>query len=175
MSTVTTRVHDLAEPICTAAGVELVDVELEGGILRVTIDRNGGVDVDVISSVTRQISLRLDDADPVPGRYVLEVSSPGLERKLRTPEHFRRAVGADVAVRTVAGTPGDRRAKGVLVSADDEGITVRLTEGADEPTERALTYDEIERARTVFVLAAKPKPGGGGRPTTTTTSKKATR
>lgn len=150
------RVRTLVEPVCAADDVELVDLELAGGVLRVTVDRPGGLDLDAIAGLTRRISRLLDEDDPVPGRYTLEVSSPGLERRLRTPEHFRRAVGDEVTVRTRARGDAPRRLRGTLVDADDEGITVRPAEGGDDDTVR---YDQVERARTVFEWGPAPKPG----------------
>ena len=131
--TTTDRVRDLVEPVCTADSVDLVDVELNGGVLRLTVDRDGGLDLDAIASVTRRVSRLLDEDDPVPGRYTLEVTSPGLERKLRTPDHFRRAVGDEVTIRTVARGDAPRRLRGTLVAADDEAITVgEAADGVDE-------------------------------------------
>jgi len=147
---VSDRVRDLIEPTLATQGLEVVDVEQRANILRVSIDRPEGVDLEAISTATRLVSDDLDRHDIVPGRYVLEVSSPGIERTLRTPEHFRRFVGTMVAVRTVAGTEGDRRLEGTLADADDDGIEV----GG-----RRLSYAEIDRARTVFVWAPTPRPG----------------
>jgi ribosome maturation factor RimP len=150
----------LAEPVCTSAGVELVDVELEGGILRITVDQEGGLPVGALTSVTRQISRLLDEDDPIPGRYTLEVSSPGLERKLKTPAHFQRAVGSTVTLRTSGRAEGGtRRFQGTLVAADDDAITVRPDQPrADDPeTGVVLRYDQVDKARTVFVWDAEPK------------------
>ena len=150
----------LVTPVCDAAGVELVDIELEGGVLLITVDQEGGLPVGALTSVTRQISRLLDEDDPIPGRYTLEVSSPGLERKLRTPTHFRRAVGATVTVRTSSRAEGGtRRFQGTLVAADDDGITVVADQPrADDPeTGVVLRYDQIDKARTVFVWDAEPK------------------
>jgi ribosome maturation factor RimP len=85
-------------------------------------------------------------------KTTLEVSSPGVERPLRTPEHFRRFVGKEVAVKAKPGTEGERRLAGVLEAADEEGVVV---------AGRRLAYAEIERARTVFVWPqpAKKKMG----------------
>lgn len=175
MSTIE-QVQALAAPLCAADDVELVDVELNGGILRLTVDREGGLDLDAIAGLTRRISRLLDDEDPVPGRYTLEISTPGLERKLRTPDHFRRAVGEQVLVRTVAGTEGDRRVRGTLVAADDDGITVRLGDAEAAPT-RTVAHHEVERARTVFEWGPTPKPGGpkpgGAKPKNPSPRKKA--
>ena len=157
------RVRDLIEPLVSERDLELVDVEHGGGTLRVTVDREGGVDIDTLSTVTRDVSRVLDERDPVPGRYTLEVSSPGLERTLRTPTHFRRAVGEKIKVKTVPGTEGERRIAGVLASADDDGVVVTV-DGDDGPTERALTYGEIDRARTMFDWGPPPKPGRGSKP-----------
>jgi ribosome maturation factor RimP len=155
MST-TERVRSLVEPVATDLDLELVDVELAGGILRITVDRPGGLDLDVIAKATRAVSRLLDEHDPVPGRYTLEVSSPGLERRLRTPDHFVRAVGSEVTVKTRAEFDGERRVRGTLVAADDAGVTVRLPDGA----EHTITHDQIEKARTVFEWGPTPKPGG---------------
>jgi ribosome maturation factor RimP len=145
---VSERVRALVEPVLAAHGLEVLDVDHQGGLLRVTIDRPGGVDLDALSAATQIVSGALDREDPVPGRYTLEVSSPGVERPLRTPEHFRRHVGSLVSVRTVAGVEGDRRIQGVLESADDIGVVV----GG-----RLLAYGDIDRARTVFEWPAKAR------------------
>ena len=84
--------------------------------------------------------------------YVLEVSSPGVERPLRVPEHFRRAVGSTVTVKTLPGAQGERRHDGVLDTADDTGIVV---DG------QAIAYADIERARTTFSWGPAPRPGRG--------------
>ncbi|MGH9188477.1 MAG: ribosome maturation factor RimP [Acidimicrobiales bacterium] len=140
------RVRELVEAPLTAEGLELVEVEHTGGVLRVTIDRPEGLDLESISVATRLVSSVIDGDDPLPGRYTLEVSSPGVERPLRTPDHFRRFVGRRVAVRTVAGFDGERRLEGELESADDDGIVVART---------TVPYDRVERARTVFVWPAE--------------------
>jgi ribosome maturation factor RimP len=126
-------------------------------VVRVTIDRPGGVDMDAIARVTRAVSRALDQHDPIAGRYTLEVSSPGLERTLRTPAHFLRAVGSTVRIKTRPGVEGERRIDGVLAAADDEGVTVTLAAPANG--DRRVRYDEIERARTVFEWGPAPKPG----------------
>jgi ribosome maturation factor RimP len=150
------RVRAVVEPVVAAADLELYDVELAGPILRVLVDTEGGVDLAVLGEVTRAVSEALDADDPLPGRYTLEVSSPGLERRLRTPAHFAAALGKKVRVRTVAGTEGERRVEGTLSAADDDGVTVATDEG-----DRRLAYDEVERAKTVFEWGPAPKPGAG--------------
>lgn len=142
------KARALVEPVLAARGLELVDVELAGATLRVLVD-GPTLDLDTLSTASQLVSDALDRDDPMPGRYVLEVSSPGVERPLRTPEHFRRFVGATVAVRTRPGLEGERRIEGELQEADDDGITV---------AGRRLAYGDVERARTVFVWAAAQKP-----------------
>ena len=159
---VSERVRALVAPPLEAAGMELFDVEVVGSggntVLRVTVDRSGGVDLDAISDATGVVSRVLDaDPDVVPGRYLLEVSSPGIERPLRRHEHFQRAVGSTVSVKVrpgaIADTGGDRRVDGVLEAADESGITV---------AGRAIPYPDIEKARTRFVWP-EPKGKAGAR------------
>jgi ribosome maturation factor RimP len=142
------RVRELVLPILADRRLDLYDVEHTGGVLRVVVDRPGGLDLDALSDATRAVSRALDEADPVSGRYTLEVTSPGLERTLRTPEHFTGAVGEKVKVKTAPGVESDRRIEGVLACADHEGIAVRTGEGEGEV--RRLAYDDVVRARTVF-------------------------
>lgn len=159
----TTRVRLLIEPLVDEAGVALYDLEYTGGVLRITVQRDGGVDIGVIGKLTRDISRMLDEEDPMPGQYTLEVSSPGLERALRTPEHFAGAVGSVVALKTKPGVEGDRRVKGTLVSVEGTTATVAPSDAAPGRT-RVLELDDIERARTVFEWGPAPKPGSGSKP-----------
>lgn len=154
------RVQPLVAPILADLGLDLYDLEHAGGTLKVVIDRPGGVDLEELALATRLISRELDHTDPIPGRYTLEVTSPGLERTLRTPEHFRRAVGSKVNIRTLAHVVGDRRLEGILLTSDDQQVTVRLTEaGPSLGVERTLALVDVERARTVFEWGGAPKPG----------------
>ena len=153
--TVPGRVRDLVEPPLTADGFEIVDVEHThssggGGRLCISVDRAGGSRYfDAVSEATRRISALLDEHDDiVPGRYTLEVSSPGVERPLRTADQFRRHIGGTVSVKTRPGTKGERRMEGTLEAADDQGVTV---DG------RNIVYADIERAHTVFRWERSPK------------------
>ena len=163
------------QPVITAANLELVDVELRSGVLLVTVDRAGGVDLEALTDANRAVSSMLDELDPIPGKYALEVSSPGVERTLRTPAHFVKAIGATVTVKTRPQVPGDRRLRGELLAADEEGLELAV-EGAVGGRMR-LAYSDIDRARTVFVWGPEPRTGGRGPKATTerkTASPKAT-
>jgi ribosome maturation factor RimP len=150
---VTDRVGSLVAPLCDRVGVELLDIDYDGGVVRVTVDHPDGVGMDAIAALTREVSRALDHEDPVKGRYTLEVSSPGLERTLRRPGHFVRAIGSTVTVKTLPGTDGDRRVQGILESADGGGITLRTA----EDVVRVLRHDEIQKARTVFEWTSAPE------------------
>jgi ribosome maturation factor RimP len=145
------NVEALVRPVVESAGLELWDVSLrrEGGrrVLRVMVDREGGVDLDAISEASERVSRRLDleGFDPGPGSYALEVTSPGIERALREPRHFERCVGQRVRVKTKESVQGSRRHVGTLVSAGAEGISVSTERG-----ELRLDYPDVSSARTVF-------------------------
>jgi len=145
------QVQSLIASVLGPEGLELYDVELVEGTLRVLVDREGGVDLTVLSEVTRALSAALDAVDPLPDPYVLEVSSPGLERPLRTPGHFAAALGRRVAVKTVPGTAGERRLEGELLAVDEDGCSISLGE-----VTRRVGFESIERARTVFEWGAMP-------------------
>jgi ribosome maturation factor RimP len=144
------EVEALVRPVVEAGGLEVWEVTFgrEGGgrILRVTVDRQGGVDLDTISALSQRISRRLDlEGFGQDGPYDLEVGSPGLERRLREPRHFERSVGKLVKVKTVEPVSGGRVHEGALVSADAEAIVI-----ASEGGELRVPYDGIASARTVF-------------------------
>ncbi|MEM9201718.1 MAG: ribosome maturation factor RimP [Actinomycetota bacterium] len=150
------RVRELVAPVVADVGAELYDVEFNGGVLRILVDREGGIDIDSIKTISKSSSRILDDADPIPGRYTLEVSSPGLERPLRLREHYDRAVGELVKIKTFADVDGSRRFTGTLVGADDNGFVLEVD---GEPM--SFGYDNVSKARTVFEWGGQPKPGGG--------------
>ncbi len=114
--------------------------------LRVVIDRPGGVDIDLCERVSRELA-------PLRTQYALEVSSPGLDRPLVKPEHYRRAVGERVAVRTEAPVEGRRRFDGGLRAADDDGIEI---DQDGRPVR--IRYAEIRRSHVVY------EPAAGGTP-----------
>jgi ribosome maturation factor RimP len=149
-------------PAVAAIGLDLYDVEISGSgrarVLRVLVDREGGIDLDGIAAATEAVSPLLD-APPldaaIPGPYALEVSSPGLERPLRTPAHFAGARGTTVSVKIRAGDDAHptRRVRGVVGETDDSGFDLVLDDGS---TQR-LGYGEVAQARTVFEWGPQPK------------------
>ncbi|HEY5252896.1 MAG TPA: ribosome maturation factor RimP [Acidimicrobiales bacterium] len=153
---------DLLVATLAPLGFELVEVELRSGTVRVVVDRTDGADLEAMAEATRAVSAMLDTHDPMPGRpYTLEVSSPGVERPLRTPPQFIRAVGETVTIRTTTGSKGERRVTGRVASADLDGFVL---EGDDLPEDgRRFSYAEVERARTVFEWGGKPRPSDGRR------------
>lgn len=154
-------VRDMVEPLAHAAGAEVYDVTFNGGKLDVALQHPDGIDLDTLADISRELGEQLDERDVIGGKYTLEVGSPGLERVLRTPDHFRGAIGESVTVRTAPDTEGDRRVRGTITAADDDGFTVRIEDEKNQPTgdERTLAYDEVERARTTFSWGPTSKPG----------------
>lgn len=158
------KVERLIAPIVSDLQLDLYDLEFRGGTLRVTIDTPagspGGIDLEAIALATRLIGREFDHHDPLPGHYTLEVTSPGLERTLRTPAHYQREIGKTIAVRLRDTVNVGRRVQGVLTAADDKSATIRLeTPDAEGLDERVVAFDQIDRARTVFVWGPAPKPG----------------
>ena len=172
-SPVVDRVTSLVAPIVTDLGLDLYDIEYTGGIVRIVVDTQpggqAGVSLENIALITRLVSREFDHSDPIPGRYTLEVTSPGLERTLRLPRHFVREVGKTIAVRLSSALDGQRRIQGDLVSASEDTIGVRLSDNA--LTEVTIPLSIVERAKTVFQWGPTPKPGSTG---AATKSKKST-
>ena len=128
MAKVTDTVAGLALPIVEQAGCTLWDVEYvkEAGewFLRVYIDREGGVDIDCCEAVSRPLSDALDEADPIPGSYTFEVSSAGLGRALKRPEHFALCMGRRVDLRLYRPVDGGRERTGILTGYEDGAVSV---------------------------------------------------
>jgi len=156
VASVADRLWSEVESYVTAEHLELDDLEIlgegSGKIVRVTLD--GDVGVDRIADLSRGISRALDELDPFEGAYTLEVSSPGLERKLRRPRHYEKSIGKEIKVKTFTPVGGERTHKGVLTEAGSSGFTVEVD---GEP--RQIPYDAVASARTVFAWQAAAKPG----------------
>jgi ribosome maturation factor RimP len=124
------EIQKLIEPSVEQLGYELTDLEVrlsgKGGLLRLTIDKPDGIDLDDCEKVSHAVSALLDVEDPVAGNYNLEVSSPGLDRKLTKVEHFQRFEGETLKVTMRFPIEGRRRFRGTLVSSDDENIVVEV-------------------------------------------------
>ena len=139
---------ELLEPTVERLGYELADVEArlggKGGLVRITIDKPDGIDLDDCEKVSLAVSALLDVEDPVPGNYNLEVSSPGLDRKLTKPAHFQRFAGETVKVQMRFPIEGRRRFRGTLVSSDDENIVVEV-----DGESHTLPMATIDTARLV--------------------------
>ncbi|MEM2175068.1 MAG: ribosome maturation factor RimP [Candidatus Micrarchaeia archaeon] len=124
-------------------GLELYDVEYDGKNLRVYIDMPGGVTINTCEEVSNLLSLKLDALDLIPHSYILEVSSPGVERKLKNPEHFKKAIGKKIMVQKK-----NEYIYGELLNADNELITLKTLEGSNhKPGEIVnINYLEIKKA-----------------------------
>jgi len=133
------------EKIVKANGALLYDTEVasegEETIFRVSITKEGGVTLDLCADISHTLSPFLDVHPPMSSPYRLEVSSPGIERKLRKPIHFQGALGEKVKLKV----PGQDRLKGILKSADDKGIIVETKHG-----EESYSYGDIKTAKTYF-------------------------
>jgi len=145
------------EPVVAPLGLQIYDVVDAGGVLRLVLDRPGGVDVDTLEEASRLVGGQLDEI--ISGSYTLEVSSPGLERSLRRPEHFEGARDEVVSVKARNDEGAMERLRGVVTAVDATGITLATDAG-----ERTLAFDAIESAKTVFEWAPAPKPGKGSKP-----------
>lgn len=152
-------VRAMVGPLAASAGADIYDVTLSGGKLVVALTRQDGIDLETLSVVSRNLGAQLDDTDLIGGSYTLEVTSPGLERPLRTAEHFAGAVGETVTIRITGGADEPRRVRGELVSAGETECQVVIDE-ADGVNrigdEVQVSYEDIERARTVFTWGSPP-------------------
>jgi len=120
----------LLGPTVERLGYELADLEVrlgaKSGLVRLFIDKPEGIGLEDCEKVSRAVSALLDVEDPVPGNYRLEVSSPGLDRKLKKVEHFQKVIDEVVKVKLRFPLAGRRRFRGKLLSADDENIVVEV-------------------------------------------------
>jgi len=131
------------EKIVRANSATLYDTETvtegEETIYRVYVTQEGGISLDLCAEISRELSVLLDVTPPLGGKYTLEVSSPGLERKLTKPQHFKYAIGEKIKFKVI----GVGKQKGTLLSADDTGITVETKEG-----EASYPYSQLGTVKT---------------------------
>ena len=140
------RLCTLLEPLLGRLGYELVELEYAPGparaLLRLYIDREGGVGLDDCERVSREVSALLDVEDPIPSAYTLEVSSPGFDRLLCKPAHFGRFLGSRVFVELKEPREGRRRYTGTLLTVDEGGIALEV-----DKQRVAMMFAEIGKAR----------------------------
>ena len=141
----------LLEPAVEQLGYELSDLEVKvggrHGVIRLFIDKADGVGLEDCETVSRQVSTLLDVEDPVPGHYVLEVSSPGLDRRLTKVEHFERFMGEDIRVKLRIPLSGRINFRGPLRAVDEQNIEVEV----DGESHR-LPIATIQSARLIPTL-----------------------
>ena len=132
------RIIDLLEPDLATDGFDLLDIRVfQGGgrlQLRIFVDLlEGGISLDQVASASRTVGMLLEEADPFPGQYVIEVSSPGIRRPLRKLEHYQAAVGQRVDLKVPG--PGSSRVRGVLLAAEGDLLVVQTEKQGPEETE----------------------------------------
>ncbi len=142
-------VRELVSPVAEEFGFMLWDVEYvkEGAdmILRITIDKPEGIDIEDCEKMARAIDPIIDEADPIEVSYKMEVSSPGIERALTRPEHFTACMGEKIEVKLYAPMDGKKQIVGILTAADEKSITVTVDE-ADIVLEKSA----VAKVSTVF-------------------------
>ena len=136
------RVEEIVTPFAEELGLEICDITFkkEGSdwYLRIFIDKDGGVGIDDCVDLTHAVSKPLDEADPISQNYMLEISSPGVERELKRDEHFKKYIGSPVMVRTIRPVDGVRDFNGTLVAYENKALTIELQDG------NSLTFEKKE-------------------------------
>ena len=150
MATLPPRVQELAERVAAAHGVELLEAQLRrrgrSPVLSVVLDADAPVEADVVERVSKDLSHLLDEDDPLPGSYVLEVTTPGLDRPLRTARDFRRQRGHEVRVtRSQTGSDATTSVQGIVVAVDDQAVTLEVDGG-----QQRLPLSEVVRGTVVL-------------------------
>ena len=143
------EVEELAEILVISEGMELVDLEYRRQgprwVLRLFIDKEAGVTVDDCANISRQLGDLLDAKDIVPQAYVLEVSSPGLNRPIKKKKDFRRFAGRKVQLRLVSPLEGRRKIVGDLVGIENDKVIVAVAEGRC-----SIALEDIDKANLVY-------------------------
>jgi ribosome maturation factor RimP len=159
------RILAIAEPIAAERGLEILEIDVAGTasnpLVRVLLDspdESRRVGIEDCQAVSQRLGDGLDAHEVLSGQYMLEVSSPGVNRPLKRIEHFRRVLGRKVRVRTRPSGPERRTLVGRLEEVDDAGITV----AAESAVAERIAWDEIDKANLEFEFEKK-KPAGGGK------------
>ena len=147
MNATIARIWELAEPLAEQQGMEIIDIELRGEgsrsgrVLRLYLDKEGGPNMEDLSGLSRELSALLDEHDVVEGAYTLEVSSPGINRPLKRPEHFKRFIGKTVRVRTRDLVHGRRSFLGSLLEVSTDKIVLN-----QDGTRMEIAFAMIEKS-----------------------------
>jgi len=156
MSKVTEIVEQLAVPIVENLGLEIVDIEYvkEGKdwFLRVFIDKDDGVDIEECGIVSEKLSEKLDEIDPIPHNYFLEVSSPGAERPLKKPADFHKSIGKNVFIKTYEPIDGEKTFEGSLLHFDGTTVTLLVKEKT-RSKEIQIPYEKVASARLAVTFS----------------------
>jgi len=156
LSKVTGIVEEMVNPILDDLNLELVDIEYvkEGPnyFLRVFIDKDNGVDIDECAAVSEKLSEKLDEVDPIPENYFLEVSSPGAERPLKKDKDFQKAIGKNVHIKTYEPIDNEKTFEGILTSFDGNVVTVEVKIKTRKKTIE-IPYEKIAKARLAVIFS----------------------
>lgn len=150
MATLPSRVQELADRVAAGHGVEVLEAQLRrqgrSQVLSVVLDADEPVEADVVERVSKELSSVLDAEDPVPGSYVLEVTTPGLDRPLHSARDFRRQLGHEVQVTRAGGQEGTSASvQGVVAAVDDEAVTLSAAGG-----QLRVPLSEVVRGKVVL-------------------------
>jgi len=140
------EIRGLVAPVADSAGVDLVDVSIKGAgpkqKVRIVVDRKGGIEMDQLTAVSRQVSELLDVADPIAGRFTLEVTSPGVDWPLKRQADFDRVEGRDVLIhRSAESDRAPQQVRGKVTGTDERGVLLQTKQGSTH-----VPYDEIAKA-----------------------------
>jgi len=156
MSKVTEVVEELAEPIFQELGLELVEIEYvkegKSWFLRVYIDKDNGVDIEDCGLVSEKLSEKLDELDPIPHNYFLEVSSPGAERPLKKDKDFQKAIGKNVFIKTYEPIDGEKSFEGTLLEFDGQHLKIEMKIKTRKKTIE-LPYEKVANARLAVTFS----------------------
>ncbi|GIN91346.1 ribosome maturation factor RimP [Siminovitchia terrae] len=155
MSKVTDMVEELVAPILEEIQLELVDIEYvkegKNWFLRLFIDKETGVDIEECGLVSEKLGEKLDELDPIPHNYFLEVSSPGAERPLKKAEDFTKAIGKQVNVKTYEPIDGEKEFEGKLVEFNGEALKIDVNIKTRTKTFE-IPYEKVAKARLAVVF-----------------------